>query len=224
LQSDIFEFWSLINRGEHIHPADVAVLNRMTAEQHGFKLECLPGCYGGPLKTAPIVLLFLSPGFSAKDAAEAKTEEMRDYYVRRWAGDEPLRGADPAASAWVASRTRAFGDWDAIRINIAILNIGAYHSKDVKSYGSLMALPSSRVALDWAQSVLFPQAEAGKRLVICMRSAHCWGLERGRSYGAGLFAPHVNRSGYLINNDENARLVQLVRSRVTLPIAPTRAA
>jgi hypothetical protein len=37
----------------------------------------------------------------------------------------------------------------------------------VRSYASLLALPSSRVSMEWAQSVLFPQAEAGRRIVIC---------------------------------------------------------
>jgi hypothetical protein len=87
------------------------------------------------------------------------------------------------------SRTKNFGDYETVKNKIALLNIGAYHSADVRSFGSLLALPSSRVSLGWAQEVLFPDAEAGKRVVICMRSASCWGLERGRKYGKSLFAP-----------------------------------
>jgi hypothetical protein len=84
----------------------------------------------------------------------------------------------------------------------------------VKSFGSLLALPSSPVSLGWAQDVLFPDAEAGKRIVICMRSASYWGLEQGRKYEGSLFAPEVNRSGYLLKNHENDRLVELVQKRL----------
>jgi hypothetical protein len=110
------------------------------------------------------------------------------------------------------SRIKNFGDYETVKDKIALLNIGAYHSVDVKSFGSLLALPSSRVSLGWAQEALFPDAEAGKRIVICMRS--CWGLEQGRKYEGGLFAPQVNRSGHLLKNDANDRLVELVQKRL----------
>jgi hypothetical protein len=78
----------------------------------------------------------------------------------------------------------------------------------------LLALPSSRVSLAWAQEVLFPAAEAGDRIVICMRSAAYWGLEAGRNYSGTLFAPLVNRGGHLLKNPQNKRLIALVRERV----------
>jgi hypothetical protein len=101
-----------------------------------------------------------------------------------------------------------------VKNKIALLNIGAYHSIDVKSFGSLLALPSSRVSVGWAQDVLFPDAEAGKRIVICMRSASYWGLEQGRKYEGTLFAPNVNRGGYLLMNHDNDLLAQVVQSRL----------
>jgi hypothetical protein len=212
---DIFDFWSQIRRGENIHPADKAVFSRMEPESHGFKLECLPGCFGGRLRTAPVVLLYLSPTFKEQDAAEAQTDEMKDYYVKRWQGDEPMRSVDGVATDWVGGRIRSFGPWEEVRNQLAILNIGAYHSKEVKSYGSLLALPSSRVSLEWAQSVLFPDAEAGKRVVVCMRSASCWGLEPGRKYGTGLYAPLVTRGGHFFKNEENNRLTELIKGTCT---------
>ena len=69
------------------------------------------------------------------------------------------------------SRKRDLGDDNAVEDKVALLNIGAYHSVDVRSFASLLALLSSRVSLGWAQDVLFPEAEAGKRIVICLRSA-----------------------------------------------------
>jgi hypothetical protein len=47
--TDIFTFWSRIERGAHVHPADVKTFERMDAERHGFHLECLPGCSAGDL-------------------------------------------------------------------------------------------------------------------------------------------------------------------------------
>lgn len=205
---DIFQFWSEIGRGEKIHPADRSAFARMDAKRHGFRLDCLPAAFGGRLRDAPLVLLYLSPGFSRADLAAVKTDGGRDYYVRRW------QGYEPAATDWTRSRTKNRGPWEKVRQKVAVLNIGAYHSISVQSYASLLALPSSRVSMEWAQGVLFPEAEAGRRIVICMRSAPYWGLDPGRRYGKCLFAPRVNRAGYLIKNDDNQRLIRLIRARI----------
>jgi hypothetical protein len=125
---DIFEFWSKIGRGEKIHPADRGAFARMDAKRHGFRLDCLPAAFGGRLRDAPIVLLYLSPGFSQADLAAAKTNEGKDFYVRRW------QGYEPAATSWTRSRTKNFGDWEIVRQKVAVLNIGAYHSTNVRSY------------------------------------------------------------------------------------------
>ena len=84
--ADIFEFWSRIERGERIHPDDKKVFDRMAPEEHGFNLNCLPACFGGRLRSAPIVLLYLSPGFSDTDLTDANTDDGKDYYARRWKG------------------------------------------------------------------------------------------------------------------------------------------
>jgi hypothetical protein len=187
----------------------------MEPKKHGFSLECLPAAFGGRLRTAPVVLLYLSPGLSAADIADANTDEGKDYYLRRWSGDEPMRDLGGATGTpWMASRTKRFGSYDVVKDKIALFNIGAYHSKDVKSYAALTALPSSRASLDWAQNVLFPAAEGGERIVVCMRSAGYWGLETGRRYGAGLFAPRVTRQGHFIKDRENGKLIELVRTRL----------
>jgi hypothetical protein len=208
MSQDIFKFWSQIDRGEHIHPADKRVFDRMRPKKHGFRLDCLPSSFGGRLRDAPVVLLYLSPGFGRQDLRDARTEEGKDYYVRRWRGYEPIRDIK---SNWMVSRTKSFGTYDEVKDKIALLNIGAYHSTRLKSFASLLALPSSRVSLAWAQDVLFPDAEAGKRIVICMRSASYWGLEQGQKYKGALFAPKVNRSGYLLKNHDNEVLIERVR-------------
>ena len=70
----------------------------MNPEKHGFELDCLPGCFAGRLKTAKVVLLYLSPGYDQTVADDAKTEEGKDYYFRRWQGDEPFRTTGPGVS------------------------------------------------------------------------------------------------------------------------------
>jgi hypothetical protein len=210
---DIFEFWSSVRRGARIHPSDVDVFRRMDAQRHGFQLNCLPGCFAGQLKTAPIVLLYLSPGFSDSDVADAASKQGKDYRFRSWQGDEPFRDHGPG-QFWLANRTKMFCDYETAKHKFALLNIGAYHSRAVKSYSSLLALPSSRVSLTWAQEVLFPQAEAGKRIVICMRAAPYWGLDTGRQYKGTLFAPRVNRAGHLLKTRERDKLIERVRRRL----------
>ncbi|MGY4317244.1 hypothetical protein [Bradyrhizobium sp. JR3.5] len=215
--TDIFKFWSRIERGAHVHPDDELVFSRLNAQKHGFDLRCLPAAFGGPLKTAKVVLLFASPGLSSKlDLTDAKTNEGKDYYMRRWKGREPFRSVGDG-SKWLRSITKRFGDYDDIRQRIAVLNIGAYHSPRVKDWRALMSLPSSRASLNWAQTVLFPRAESGEIVVICMRAATSWGLETGRKYRGTLFAPVVNvQRGYLARNSAaNDRLVEIVSKRLT---------
>jgi hypothetical protein len=213
--SDIFKFWSRIKRGANIHPSDRLVFERMDAERHGFKLKCLPACFAGSLRTAPVVLLYLSPGYDKREEAAAKRKEVQDKYWRRWRGREPLSDGDGPGSKWFRSRTRVFGDYEIVRKKVAILNIGAYHSKNMQSYASLLALPSSRATLDWAQHYLFRQALERKRIVICMRAAAYWGLEAGKKYRGKLFAPRTTRSGYLKKSERSqAALIRLVRRRI----------
>jgi hypothetical protein len=210
--TDIFKFWSRIGRGEHIHPADKDVIERIDPRSHGFRMECLPGCFGGRLRDAPVVLLYLSPGFSERDIADAKSESGKDFYLERYKGNQPFSDDMPGAD-WAKSRTKYFAPWDTVCQKFAILNIGAYHSKSFKNYHTLAAFPSSRASLDWAQGVLFPEAIKGKRAVICLRSADYWGLETGRTYDGLLFAPPVTRGGY-IYKAERPRIVEAVRRKI----------
>lgn len=194
---NIFRFWSGIRLKGGAHPADYDVLSRV---RHNFDLRCLPAAFNGPLRTAPVVLLYLSPGLSEKlDHRDARTRAGRAYYRRRWTGREPLRGPEEHERGWNwwTSRTACFGHWQDLRMKVAILNIGAYHSKTFMDIPLLAALPSSRVSLDWAQHVLFPEAIAGKRVVVCLRAARFWGLREGQCYGKALFAPPVTRSGHM---------------------------
>jgi hypothetical protein len=141
-----------------MHPADKPVFDRIK-DKHQFNLNCLPTCFMGPLRSAPIVLLYLSSSFAEVDLAEATSEQGQDRYMRIRRGDQPLPGPDEHMGAWNwwTSRTRCFDDdWRHLQTKIAVLNIGAYHSKKFRDDPLLAALPSSRAALEWAQTELFP--------------------------------------------------------------------
>ena len=211
MATDIFQFWSGIRLKGGAHPADYEVLKRV---QHNFDLRCLPACFYGPLKRAPVVLLFLSPRLSPQDYDDAKSKEGRARYRRTWQGAEPLRGPEEHHKAWEwwSSGTKCFGDWQDLRTKVAILNIGAYHSEKFVDRPLLAALPSSRVSIDWAQHVLFPEAIAGRRVVVCLRAARFWGLKEGRCYGRALFAPPVTARGDMKHGHERNAIIRKVKA------------
>jgi len=198
-ENQLFDFWAGVAPDCRVHPEDEPILQ--TAKHH-LKLCCIPNPYYGPLLTARVVLLFLNPGFLPKDEADAQSEQEMQFYWRQRQGNEPLRSQiDLAKKSWWVPRVKGFSDQDPehLRDKMAILELCAYHSETFKDARLLRLLPSSQVALEWAQTVLFPQARSKQRVVICMRSHKRWGLERNTSDG-WLFVPPVNRSGHLLKD------------------------
>ena len=145
------------------------------------------------------------------DVQLADTVQYQEHFIRQRSGYAPLRGADgnPAAHRWRMSRLKFLGYDDDARTKIAIINIGAYHSRQFLDHHVLAALPSSRVMLDWAQSFLFFQAERGERMIVCMRAANCWGLEP--KYGEALYAAVTTRSGHMQRDAFRAEIEQAAR-------------
>jgi len=200
----LFKFWEGVSPGTKVHPRDKAVLE--AHGKHNLNLDCLPNPFYGPLRTAPIVLLYLNPGLSQRDLSEAETEEGRQFYWRQRQGNEPLRSQiNLKKKSWWVSRTKRFGvDPEYLRHKLAVLELCAYHSKTFSDGSLLPKLPSSRVAINWATSHLFAQARSQERVVICLRSAKRWGLTIG-SHEGWLFAPKVTRGGYMFKSEnENA--------------------
>ncbi len=221
MSDDLFDFWQKIEPRQNIHPADESILKRV---DHSFQLDTLPCPILGPLKTSLVVLLFLSPGFEENDRVEAKNEAGQSRYAEMREGNQLLPAPEDSEGDWKwwHRRTALFGDWRELRDKIAILNIGAYKSKTFEDIPLLAALPSSRVSLNWAQTVLFPQAEEGSRVVVCLRSARFWGLSAGKKYGKGLFAPKVNRSGHMNKNCSlREDIISTVRAHLDRPGNPS---
>ena len=166
------------------------------------------------MRTAPIVLLFLSAGFEERDLSNAKSPEGQAYYARSRTGNADLPSEIEHAGffAWSKRILNQFGvDYPAARSKVAFLNISPYKSKRFDDWHMLAALPSCRVAINHAQRVLFPEARQGKRTVVCLRSAKWWGLKRGESYPGRLFAPMSGMSGMIAYGDERETMTTLVR-------------
>jgi hypothetical protein len=99
---------------------------------------------------------------------------------------------------------------------VAGLNVAPYKSKTFSDTHLLAALPSSRISLDYAQSVLFPEAEAGKRVVVCLRAHRFWGLEPGQHYGKQLFAPRCTRGGHMRHGALREQVIAAAQSALGL--------
>lgn len=205
-----------IGPNDRVHPKGQDVFDR-TDLKSKFELRCLPYSFFGPLRSAKIVLLYLSPGFDEFDLKEAESLKGRERMVESRSGklDLPNREEHEGTWRWWKSRTKDFGRCDEVQSKIAVLNIGAYHSKQGPNDQILASLPSSRVSLEWAQTVLFPEAIAGNRIVICFRSAKFWGLDvgsEGRQFGKALFVPLVTRGGHMMNKPLKTSIVNKVRT------------
>ena len=205
---NLFDFWADLPDNARIHPSDEAVLARAS---HGFDLNCLPAPWTGPLLTAKVVLLFLSPGLDDDgfDQNHAMTDAGQAFYAKQRAGDaaKPSEDEHPPHWRWWTKKIKQFGVTpEQARHQLAVLDMAPYHSKSFRDHHMLTALPSARRALDWAQEVLFPDAVAGKRVVVCLRSAKHWGLAAGNTYGEALFAPECTRGGHMRHGEQRISL------------------
>jgi hypothetical protein len=213
-ESSLFDFWAQIAPDASQHPEDRAILKRVGTS---FDFRCLPSPIVGRLQNAPVVLLFLSPGLDEADVAHAATEQGRNHYAdqRSGYGYLPSEEEHSSAAAWLKKIVKQFDiDYADARSAIAVLNLGAYKSKTFDDWHMLSALPSSRRALDWAQSYLFPQAMANERVVVCLRSAKYWGLDKGSTEEGHLYAPQHSRSGFMIANEMRTRVKDAVQRAV----------
>ncbi len=195
------------------------MLNRV---EHGFSPACLPGPYFGRLRTAPVVLLLLSPGLDTGDKEHCAGNAGRKYYALQRTGDYdlPTEGEHSATKAWLTKIIRQFGiTYEQAQSTVAVLNIGAYKSKTFDDWAMLTALPSSRASLDWAQNFLFPQAVKGERIVVCLRSADYWGLGTGEAIGKSLFRPKCTRGAIMHKGEIRDQIATTVKAAVQKAIA-----
>ena len=190
----IFKFWKDLPGDAKVHPEDQFVLGQIT---HNYDLRCLPGPYRGPLKSAAVVLLFANPGLTEQDKRHAAEPRAQEYYVRMRTGIHrlPSREEHETAYVWAKQIAHQFElDYEKVRHKLAMLNLSAYKSEKLDRK-LLIAIPSCRVTLDWAQKTLFPSAVAEKTVVVCMRGHSSWGLKPDADPLGKLFAPSCTRNG-----------------------------
>jgi hypothetical protein len=211
---DFLQFWAKAIPSLHVHPEDAATL---AANGHSLKLNTLVGPFMGPVRTAPVVLLTLNPGSSSgTEEREAQVPSEREWMAHNLGGDAPQPFANhPGWRKWATRRLRQFGlRYEAAAPRVAVIRLIPYRSR----YGAedmRMAdrLESSRVARAWARDTLFREAEAGKRVVVCLRSARAWGLEPDTRCGQ-LFVPKFNRAGFMHHGPVREEIGVAVRRAV----------
>ena len=135
MTEDIFKFWGRLG-DKFVHPDDIPILDRMSHDQHGFDLDCVPGNFFGKLRSAPVILLFGSPGLSSED--RVVTSEVRARQRENFEGNLSVFSEHDhrAGWNWWTGVVGCFGDPASLRDSVAVFNIGAYHSKAV-NYGAL---------------------------------------------------------------------------------------
>jgi hypothetical protein len=203
----------------HIHPDDSDALR---SNNHQFELGALVGPWMGPLRTASVVLLYLNPRIHPANTGEevksAQNSETREEMIRTLHGSAPLFSfkTNPKGLEWTTARLGQFViTYEAASSKVAFLNLMPYRSTDGSEDARMIKLlKSSRLMLEWANDTLFPEARAGKRIVVCLRSARLWNLQTGTREGEALYAPRVTRGGFMHRGSMRDEIAKAVRQRV----------
>jgi hypothetical protein len=212
---DIIDYWRNLGASVRVHPDDELIFAQ-GKWSHSLELSCVPVPFYGPLKTAPVVLLYLNPGLTAADLDAANDEQAKLFWFQQRRGEASLRSqVGLTQKSWWVSRTKCFQiDPEVLRHKLAVLELCAYHSRSFTDAKLLDKLPSCRASLQWAQTVLFPAARQRRRVVICLRAAKRWGLVPGTTDGH-LFAPLTTRSGHMHHNAQRIDIIAAVKGAVS---------
>ena len=200
-----------------VHPDDAPVLN---ATRHRLETNTLIGALMGPVRTARVVFLTLNPGSSGVEAAEAQRPEVREEMRRILGGDAPLPSfkTNPGGRVWTQRILTQFGvRYEAAADKVAFVNLVPYRSGglDSKDRRLIPQLPTVKMVRRWTCDTLFPEARAGKRIVVCIVSHREWGFEPGTQQGISLFAPKCTRRQYiLLHGPERENIGRLIRLAV----------
>lgn len=212
---DFLQFWAKAIPSLQVHPDDDIALK---SHRHTLELDTLVGPFMGPVRTAPVVLLTLNPGSSGVEQNEAKMPDVRELVARNPGGEAPLPTfeTNPEGLKWTASRLAQFGlSYEVAKLKVAFVNLMPYRSKagakDMRMSG---CLESVRLVRAWARDTLFREAEAGNRVVVCLRSAREWGLEPDSQRGRSLFTPKFPRGGFMFHGPVRDKVSMTVRRTI----------
>ncbi len=128
----------------------------------------------------------------------------------------PSFAANPLGRQWTEGKLGQFGlSYLAAATKVAVLNLMAYRSREgAKDKHMLDRLASSRIVRAWARDTLFREAETGKRIVVCLRSARAWGMAPDTHRGVSLFTPEFARSGFMHHGPMREKVGLAVRRAV----------
>lgn len=174
----IFEFWKELPEKSCIHPKDMDAINR---HEGVFELDVPPGHINGQLKTAPVVALFLNPGFEEEDKNSFENEKFRELLFKQIQGESDFPLWFGRWKKWFLPRVKIGGmTEEQIANNVSIFNVCSYASKDAKllTPSTIEKLPSSQMAINYLHNVLIPQAQRGERFIVVCRAAWAWNIDR----------------------------------------------
>jgi hypothetical protein len=205
---NFFDFWARAiasvsaSAGTQVHPDDRVTL---ATNSHEFVLDALIGPWMGPLRTAPVVLLTLNGGIGdggEVERREASFPDARAWMAKNLEGNSslPSFATNPGGRRWTEGKLAQFGlSYESAASKVSFVNLIAYRSKNgAKDMRMADRLPSSLMLKSWMRDTLFPEAEAGRRIVVCLRSARPWGLDpETPTRGESLFVPKFNRQAIM---------------------------
>ena len=185
----LFKYWDKLPADRLVHPADQPFLDERA---HNFELHTVPSPWDGPLATAPIVLCTLNPGSDSGgyDNWVASDPNMRAKMFRQLRGDQPLVVEHRTATQWIGDRIKFLCDGassqkavEQLAGDLAIFNLFPYRSKKFDSKWADTKLPSAENARRFVREVLYPDAKAGKRFVVIIRSRKEWRIREDMECG-----------------------------------------
>jgi hypothetical protein len=219
---DFLRFWAKAIPSLQVHPDDGPALK---GNGHELALDTLVGPFMGPLRTASVVLLTLNGGLAGNgiERREAMMPAGREWTAENLGGETPLPSfaTNPAGREWTERRLAQFGlSYASAASKVAFVNLIPYRSREgAKDMRMAERLPSSLMVKAWARDTLFPEAEAGKRVVVCLRSARAWGLDPDTQRGQALFVPKFNRAGFMLHGTMREEIGRAVRRAVMPALA-----
>jgi hypothetical protein len=185
----LFDFWKRLPPEHCVHPDDCSVIR----DQLSFVLDIPPGHVNGRLRTAPVVVCYLNPGYEESDRVQFENETNRRALFEQINGDSDFPMWFDRWREWYLPRVR-FGDLpdNEIARTVAIFNVCAYASRNANclTRSTIRRLPSSVIARRYLHEVLIPQARRRERFVIIARGRWAWGLNDSFESHNLRFAPN----------------------------------
>lgn len=197
MSDDLPTYWGRMHRSAlgWTHPDDERVLG---SEPHTFNLQYPPPAFVGNVTSAKVIILVANGGYDPRvTPREFEAPSSETLYLQRL--------TQPTTAKW-SEVAPYYG-----RVNYAAMlfsglaaavNLCAYRSPKISQEPAnrrvIRNLPSARYNQDWLANTVFPQAEAGERLIVGKRCG-LWDLPTSIKHSRGYIAdpapvsPHLSK-------------------------------